>query len=1038
MEYIPFPSLIISASSRRSGSTWLQRVIHASTDIFVWGESFPLVELLTTTYANFQKNQTVQEEETSQFLSSSQDPTVWVANITPPFSNLKAANRSFFSEFYKGTDRPRYGWKEVHYGRSELDFIRELFPETKILLLVRNPFPVAASLSKLGWMGRFEDTPDLQMVAELWRERTSDYLALRNDPGFFFIRYEDVHSRLDKILAFVGGTRTDALQRALGTYVSKTENTSSALSEEDKALITSICGQEMLELGYLEHMPEARSSQGTAVPIQNSIPVRGPTDLSSAENYGAVLAYKRELLKQKSEFAEQEKKHQFQLDRRDQTIDHLKLQIVNLNAMIAERNQRITDLDGRMIDFGQAISEDEACIASLSRLIDEMRSSRSWNVTKPFRYAARFVHRPKEETYNLLRFVFRKLPGSLKIALRVPAKWVAERAKRDLLPAEQKKPEDLTWEEFQSEVLSGREQYKGIFIQEVIIDWGVPLYQRPQHLAAVIGRSGYLVIYRTLNNLVDNVNGVRNIAENVWLTNCPQADQIPGAVRSIYSTSFYLDIRTLIQKVHPQRFLVYEYIDHIDPMISGSDENVKRLHDLKEFAFHGGADLIVASSRRLEAEAISAVGKEKVLYLPNGVDVEHYRNPIHGTTPLPESLMTFRKGYRNLVGYFGAIAPWLWYEAINELAHARPDIGFVFIGPDYHYSIEKLPQTQNVLYLGTVEYGVLPAYARQFDACFIPFARSEIAHTTSPLKLFEYFALEKPVVTTSFIDECIAFPEVFHGDSVQTLSAAIDRALAVREDPAYRSRLAKLASANTWKERANNYESAFYKSQGFPIRAIQKIISTSFSEDGNPNNYFDETYKFQEKYYWMPVLGWISQLKNIGSILNIGSAYGTLLLYAGLNHDANSMTVIDPVEYMSPNLKNKYSITTYQRNIETENVSELGKFDLVIFTEVIEHLNFHPLPTLLKIKELMHEDSYLLLSTPDADDWGRVTDYYPTVDEMPYFSGQDQPRIDAHIYQYTRDELEMLLKRAGFQVEKFSHSPGIYRQHLCYLLRLEH
>ena len=121
--------------------------------------------------------------------------------------------------------------------------------------------------------------------------------------------------------------------------------------------------------------------------------------------------------------------------------------------------------------------------------------------------------------------------------------------------------------------------------------------------------------------------------------------------------------------------------------------------------------------------------------------MDHYRNIAHLTTPLPENLVKFRKKFRYTVGYFGAIAPWLWYEALNELAHIRPDIGFIFIGPDYQFSVEKLPETKNVLYLGPVGYGVLPAYARQFDVCFIPFARGEIAHTTSPLKLFEYFAL---------------------------------------------------------------------------------------------------------------------------------------------------------------------------------------------------------------------------------------------------------------------------------------------------------
>ena len=214
--------------------------------------------------------------------------------------------------------------------------------------------------------------------------------------------------------------------------------------------------------------------------------------------------------------------------------------------------------------------------------------------------------------------------------------------------------------------------------------------------------------------------------------------------------------------------LVYEYIDHIDPQISGDDtENIRRLLALKDFAFGGGADYIVASARKLEAEAVMAVGRDKVILVQNGVDTRHYRNPIHQSTPLPENLIFFRKKYSNIVGYFGALAPWLWYEAVSELVEARPDLGFVFIGPDYYGGVEKLPKAENVLYLGTVDYKILPAYARQFDICFIPFAPGEIARTTSPLKLFEYFALEKPVVVTSEMLECVAFKEVFSGDSAR-------------------------------------------------------------------------------------------------------------------------------------------------------------------------------------------------------------------------------------------------------------------------------
>jgi len=367
---------------------------------------------------------------------------------------------------------------------------------------------------------------------------------------------------------------------------------------------------------------------------------------------------------------------------------------------------------------------------------------------------------------------------------------------------------DLTWEQFNFHILSKREFYKGIFVQELVIDWDVPLYQRPQHIAAAFGRLGYLVIYLTDNWSGDNVDGFRQVSQNVWLTN--QIDKVSGienVVRSLYSTA-YANTPERLMANGRRGTIIYEYIDHIDPKISG-DEGVARLINLQKWAFSGGADYVVASANILATEAINEVGECKVILAQNGVDTRHYRNPVHNSTQLPQNLIDFKNKYTKIVGYFGALAPWLWYDVIAELTKLRPDVGFVYIGPDYYGGSEKLPVAENVLYLGTVNYQVLPAYARQFDVCFIPFEPGEIARTTSPLKLFEYFALEKPVVVTSEMLECVAFDEVFSGGSALELSQAIDQAFSIAHDLDYKRRLATLADQNDWDQRARAFEKCF-------------------------------------------------------------------------------------------------------------------------------------------------------------------------------------------------------------------------------------
>ena len=371
----------------------------------------------------------------------------------------------------------------------------------------------------------------------------------------------------------------------------------------------------------------------------------------------------------------------------------------------------------------------------------------------------------------------------------------------------------LSWSEFESRFLARRDAYKGVFVQNCVVQWNLPLFQRSQQMALALGRLGYLVIYKTPYPILDGALGVRNIAPNVYLTGDGGPDFIDGAVHSVYSTAFNHPLDWIERRDASVR-VIYEYVDHIDSRISGDANNVRRLMAHRRHALvEGRYDFVVASARRLESEAVAAIGRERVILVPNGVDTWHYRNSPHEHVSLPEALLKLRARYANIVGYFGAIAPWLWYEELAKLVDRRRDLGFVFIGPDYYDSAGRLPPMDNVLWLDAVAYEILPAYAHQFDVCFIPFEPGEIARTTSPLKLFEYFALEKPVVVTSQMLECTSFKEVFSGDGADSLSAAIDDAIEVKSDPAFKGGLARLADENSWDNRARLLESVFPSSR---------------------------------------------------------------------------------------------------------------------------------------------------------------------------------------------------------------------------------
>ncbi len=401
--------------------------------------------------------------------------------------------------------------------------------------------------------------------------------------------------------------------------------------------------------------------------------------------------------------------------------------------------------------------------------------------------------------YALIRNCFWVLPAPLRNQLHGVrhslARWLRNRPRKAV-----QRSGDLDWPEF-SDVVLHKTTYRAVIILEPSMDWEVLLFQRPHHIALALGRLGCLVIFKTTG---DGVTGFRQVAVNVWIANDPTVNAIHDAVRVFYSTSLLADAEDILG-AHEHGRVIYDYIDHIDPSISGGKGSLKRLERLKRAAFDGAADIIVSSASALHRESTAQCGEERCVLIPNGVDVRHYQDARHLQVNLPQRLTAFREKHRCIVGYFGAIAPWLWYEVMAEVSALMPDVGFIFIGPDYSGCAPRLPQNDNTLYMGAVNYAVLPAYARLFDVCFIPFRPGDVAHSTSPLKLYEYFALEKPVVVTADMNECIAFHEVFAGSDAVELVDAIDRAFAVCNNKAYRARLRALADANDWSVRATAY-----------------------------------------------------------------------------------------------------------------------------------------------------------------------------------------------------------------------------------------
>jgi SAM-dependent methyltransferase len=222
------------------------------------------------------------------------------------------------------------------------------------------------------------------------------------------------------------------------------------------------------------------------------------------------------------------------------------------------------------------------------------------------------------------------------------------------------------------------------------------------------------------------------------------------------------------------------------------------------------------------------------------------------------------------------------------------------------------------------------------------------------------------------------------------------------------------------------------------ITLIAKIQEDIAKADKSPEEYYRNTYKPVEPRYWSKIASWMVEdsinrsyivKKPATSILDLGCGYGTLLAFSANIYGAEG-TCMDVIPYLQPVIMKKYNLLFIKSDIEKNPIPfEEKQFDVIIMTEVLEHLNFNPVPTLKKICKSLKNGGAFFMSTPDADGgWGRTTKYYSSVDEIPSVN-QKAKWIDDHIWHYNSKELESVLYKAGFKIYRIDHSEGLQGKH---------
>lgn len=190
----------------RSGSTLLLRYVNLIDNVTVWGEHGGIVTELRTVHERLTTEPVLtwmhRTRKTADLFASKRPVLAsantrrtaeWANSFEP--SDADHAFRRMLAELFCVGLPPtrRWGFKEIRYGRAEMDFLRRLFPDSRFIVLLRDP--AATLASQFRHFAKGDVTKLLPRLRRITRHVTFTRELVRDGATLTFARvvhYEDL------------------------------------------------------------------------------------------------------------------------------------------------------------------------------------------------------------------------------------------------------------------------------------------------------------------------------------------------------------------------------------------------------------------------------------------------------------------------------------------------------------------------------------------------------------------------------------------------------------------------------------------------------------------------------------------------------------------------------------------------------------------------------------------------------------------------------------------------------------------------------
>jgi glycosyltransferase involved in cell wall biosynthesis len=215
-------------------------------------------------------------------------------------------------------------------------------------------------------------------------------------------------------------------------------------------------------------------------------------------------------------------------------------------------------------------------------------------------------------------------------------------------------------------------------------------------------------------------------------------------------------------------------------------------------------DHVIVCSQQLLDDKAKLVDFDRLHLIPNGVHVEHYEAVADTSLPVHKIAEHWTKP---VFGYTGTIhGDRVDVNLIAAVTQAYPAATIAMVGPNLLDQAEQqsLDRFSNIVFTGSQPYADLPDIMRAFDVCMVPHLVTPFTESLNPIKLWEYLAAGKPIVSTNVA----GFRD--YPDLVRVAATSEDfvglLALATSERSDLPTQRQQAASQHTWDQRVEAVE----------------------------------------------------------------------------------------------------------------------------------------------------------------------------------------------------------------------------------------